>query len=146
MKKRIFALALALCMMLSAMPTSFAGNGFLTLDNGEQAPSAPSGILTDDSKAAPQSGVLTVDGAQPSVEEVPEQPAEETPVYGVLTPDQPEEKAPVVQQPVQPAPGVLSMVCDVCGYYDGYHAADCATQQPEDESPEVEETPAQEQT
>ena len=43
MKKRIFALALALCMMLSAMPTSFAGNGF----------------LTDDSKAAPQSGVLT---------------------------------------------------------------------------------------
>ena len=146
MKKRIFALALALCMMLSAMPTSFAGNGFLTLDNGEQAPSAPSGILTDDSKAAPQSGVLTVDGAQPSVEEVPEQPAEETPVYGVLTPDQPEEKAPVVQQPVQPAPGVLSMVCDVCGYYDGYHAADCATQQPEYESPEVEETPAQEQT
>ena len=146
MKKRIFALALALCMMLSVMPTSFAGNGFLTLDNGEQAPSAPSGILTDDSKAAPQSGVLTVDGAQPSVEEVPEQPAEETPVYGVLTPDQPEEKAPVVQQPVQPAPGVLSMVCDVCGYYDGYHAADCATQQPEDESPEVEETPAQEQT
>lgn len=59
MKKRIFALALALCMMLSVMPTSFAGNGFLTLDNGEQAPSAPSGILTDDSKAAPQSGVLT---------------------------------------------------------------------------------------
>ena len=146
MKKRIFALALALCMMLSAMPTSFAGNGFLTLDNGEQAPSVPSGILTDDSKAAPQRGVLTVDGAQPIVEEVPEQPAEETPVYGVLTPDQPEEKAPVVQQPVQPAPGVLSMVCDVCGYYDGYHAADCATQQPEDESPEVEETPAQEQT
>ena len=30
MKKRIFALALALCMMLSVMPTSFAGNGFLT--------------------------------------------------------------------------------------------------------------------
>ena len=59
MKKRIFALALALCMMLSAMPTSFAGNGFLTLDNGEQAPSAPSGILTDDSKAAPQSGALS---------------------------------------------------------------------------------------
>ena len=59
MKKRIFALALALCMMLSVMPTSFAGNGFLTLDNGEQAPSVPSGILTDDSKAAPQSGVLT---------------------------------------------------------------------------------------
>lgn len=33
MKKRIFALALALCMMLSVMPTSFAGHGILTLDN-----------------------------------------------------------------------------------------------------------------
>ena len=46
MKKRIFALALALCMMLSVMPTSFAGNGFLTLGNGELEPSQPSGILT----------------------------------------------------------------------------------------------------
>lgn len=56
MKKRIFALALALCMMLSAMPTSFAGNGFLT-DDSKAAPQ--SGILTDDSKTVSQSGVLT---------------------------------------------------------------------------------------
>lgn len=56
MKKRIFALALALCMMLSVMPTSFAGNGFLT-DDSKAAPQ--SGILTDDSKAVSQSGVLT---------------------------------------------------------------------------------------
>ena len=56
MKKRIFALALALCMMLSVMPTSFAGNGFLT-DDSKAAPQ--SGILTDDSKTVSQSGVLT---------------------------------------------------------------------------------------
>lgn len=56
MKKRIFALALALCMMLSVMPTSFAGNGFLT-DDSKAAPQ--SGVLTDDSKTVSQSGVLT---------------------------------------------------------------------------------------
>lgn len=56
MKKRIFALALALCMMLSVMPTSFAGNGFLT-DDSKAA--SQSGVLTDDSKTVPQSGVLT---------------------------------------------------------------------------------------
>ena len=54
MKKRIFALALALCMMLSAMPTSFAGNGFLTLDNGEREPSEPSGILTPGDPVLPE--------------------------------------------------------------------------------------------
>lgn len=42
MKKRIFALALALCMMLSVMPTSFA-NGVLTLGDGTDT-----GVLTLD--------------------------------------------------------------------------------------------------
>lgn len=132
MKKRIFALALALCMMLSVMPTSFAGNGFLTLDGQENVEEQP--------REQQQEGILTLDDPDAVITQEPEK----EPVYGVLTPDTSSEepKAPVVEQ----SEGVLYVECPECGFLDGYHADDCPTQQPEDESPKVEETPAQEQT
>ena len=121
MKKRIFALALALCMMLSAMPTSFAGNGFLTLDGQENVEEQP--------REQQQEGILTLDDPDVVITQEPE----EEPVYGVLTPDTPSEepKAPVVEQ----SEGVLYVECPECGYLDGYHADDCPTIQPEEQEP-----------
>ena len=121
MKKRIFALALALCMMLSAMPTSFAGNGFLTLDGQENVEEQP--------REQQQEGILTLDDPDAVITQEPE----EEPVYGVLTPDTPSEepKAPVVEQ----SEGVLYVECPECGYLDGYHADDCPTIQPEEQEP-----------
>lgn len=126
MKKRIFALALALCMLLSVMPTSFAAEGFLTLGGSEPAAEADSQTST---------GVLTLGGTEEEDEE---------PTTGVLIPGGSfvEEEEPADEEQTeepQPPTGVLYTQCAFCGYLDNTHADDCPTLQPEEE--EVVEQP-----
>ncbi len=155
MKKRILSLALALCMMLSVMPTSYAGNGVLTLGDSDVQQENPVAD-TPVENAGPS---LTLDGIGSSEKEPQEQPVEEKPVYGVLTPDgfETENREEVPEEPVygvltpdepiedetdnqsdwednEPAPGVLYFQCDFCGYLDGNHADHCPTLKTEDES------------
>ena len=93
MKKRILALALSLCMMLSMMPTAYAGEGFLTLDGQQPEVSQPQ------EQPQQQEGFLTLDGQLPESDEPSRQPEE-----GVLTLDQPDLE---VQEPT-----VLTLVAD----------------------------------
>lgn len=142
MKKRILSLALALCMMLSIMPTSYAGDGFLTLGDSDVQQETPA-VDTPIKNEEPS---LTLGGVDDSGEDVlspngfETEDREEAPVQGVLTLDDPQEKpnTPVVQQPAEEpeqSEGVLFIQCDFCGYLDGNHADDCVTQKPEE--PEV---------
>lgn len=143
MKKRIFALALALCMMLSVMPTSFAGNGFLTLDNGEQAPSAPSGILTPGDPVLPEEDLsgepqLTPDGPQLTPDDSDDEPrlTLDDPV------DEPEDR-PARQWHPAPFEEETSIQCDICGYLDGSHAVDCPVINPPEEPAPAQSTIAE---
>lgn len=64
--KKIFALALAVCMMLSVMPTTYAGEGYLSLGNDSGSSeggvlTSGEGVLTNGTTTQPrQTGVLTL--------------------------------------------------------------------------------------
>ena len=64
--KKLFALALAVCMMVSVMPTSFAGNGFLSLDGAQPAATTSGPSLTLDTPGTVSGGsVVTPSVSQP---------------------------------------------------------------------------------
>ena len=147
MKKRIFALALALCMMLSAMPTSFAGNGFLTLDNGELEPSQPSGILTPGDPVLPEEDLsgephLTLDDPAEGSRPAPDDPIDEPHLTLDDPVDEPEDR-PARQWRPAPFEEETFTQCDICGYLDGSHAGDCPVVNPPEEQAPAQSTIAE---
>ena len=147
MKKRIFALALALCMMLSAMPTSFAGNGFLTLDNGEREPSEPSGILTPGDPVLPEEDLsgephLTLDDPAEGSRPAPDDPIDEPHLTLDDPVDEPEDR-PARQWRPAPFEEETFTQCDICGYLDGSHAGDCPVVNPPEEQAPAQSTIAE---
>ena len=147
MKKRIFALALALCMMLSVMPTSFAGNGFLTLDNGEREPSQPSGILTPGDPVLPEEDLsgephLTLDDPAEGSQPAPDDPIDEPHLTLDDPVDEPEDR-PARQWRPAPFEEETFTQCDICGYLDGSHAVDCPVVNPPEEQAPAQSTIAE---
>ena len=147
MKKRIFALALALCMMLSVMPTSFAGNGFLTLDNGEREPSEPSGILTPGDPVLPEEDLsgephLTLDDPAEGSRPAPDDPIDEPHLTLDDPVDEPEDR-PARQWRPAPFEEETFTQCDICGYLDGSHAGDCPVVNPPEEQAPAQSTIAE---
>ena len=147
MTKRIFALALALCMMLSAMPTSFVGNGFLTLDNGEQEPSQPSGILTPGDPVLPEEDLsgephLTLDDPAEGSQPAPDAPIDEPHLTLDDPVDEPEDR-PAHQWRPAPFEEETFTQCDICGYLDGSHAGDCPVVNPPEKQAPAQSTIAE---
>ena len=135
MKKRILSLALAICMLMSAVPVSHAG--ILSAGNADIAPVEPVAdeILSSD-------GILSSSDESPfQWESLPEQELsqgilssgedeqlESEPSHGILSSGNDEE---IVEEPEfgaeeQPGPGLLVVQCGECGYLDNNHAEDCS--------------------
>ena len=135
MKKRILSLALAICMLMSAVPVSHAG--ILSAGNADSAPVEPVAdeILSSD-------GILSSGDESPfQWESLPEQELsqgilssgedeqlESEPSHGILSSGNDEE---IVEEPEfgveeQPGPGLLVVQCGECGYLDNNHAEDCS--------------------
>lgn len=135
MKKRILSLALAICMLMSAVPVSHAG--ILSAGNADIAPVEPVAdeILSSD-------GILSSGDESPfQWESLPEQELsqgilssgedeqlESESSHGILSSGNDEE---IVEEPEfgaeeEPGPGLLVVQCGECGYLDNNHAKDCS--------------------
>ena len=135
MKKRILSLALAICMLMSAVPVSHAG--ILSAGNADSAPVEPVAdeILSSD-------GILSSGDESPfQWESLPEQELsqgilssgedeqlESESSHGILSSGNDEEFVvePEFGAEEQPGPGLLVVQCGECGYLDNNHAKDCS--------------------
>ncbi len=68
--KKLFALALAVCMMVSVMPTSFAGNGFLSLDGVQPTTTTSGPSLTLDNPGTVSGGSVVTPSVSQSSQSV----------------------------------------------------------------------------
>lgn len=68
--KKLFALALAVCMMVSVMPTSFAGNGFLSLDGAQPTTTTSGPSLTLDNPGTVSGGSVVTPSVSQSSQSV----------------------------------------------------------------------------
>ena len=135
MKKRILSLALAICMLMSAVPVSHAG--ILSAGNADIAPVEPVAdeILSSD-------GILSSGDESPfQWESLPEQELsqgilssgedvqlESESSHGILSSGNDEEFVvePEFGAEEEPGPGLLVVQCGECGYLDNNHAEDCS--------------------
>ena len=151
MKKRILSLALAICMLMSAMPVSHAG--ILSAGNADVTPVEPvvdeilssDGILSSGDESYfqweplpeqdPSQGILS-SGEAESLESKPSHDifsSDENGSQGILSSGNDEESVeePEFGAEEQPGPGLLVVQCGECGYLDNNHAKDCSVIAPD---------------